>query len=73
MDEMASGKESNGYDFRKGKEWTQKDKAKKGMAREDDESALLETEGRISESSTESDSSDEETNTWNIRKLHRVK
>ena len=71
---MASGKESNGYDFRKGKEWTQKDKAKKkGMAREDDESAFLETEGRISESSTESDSSDEETNTWNIRKLHRVR
>ena len=66
MDEMASGKESNGYDLRKGKEQTQKDKAKKkGMAREDDESAFFETEGRISESSTESDSSDEKTNTWN--------
>ena len=35
------------------------------MAREDDESAFPETEGRISESATESDSSDEETNTWN--------
>ena len=66
MDEMASGKESNGYDLRKGKERTQKDKAKKkGMAREDDESAFPETEGRISESSTESDSSDDKTNTWN--------
>ena len=27
----------------------------------------------ISESATESDSSDEETNTWNISKLHRVR
>ena len=33
VDEMASGKESNGYDLRKGKERMQKDKAKKkGMA-----------------------------------------
>ena len=29
VDEMASGKESNGYDLRKGKERSQKDKAKK--------------------------------------------
>ena len=63
---MASGKESNGYDLQKGKERMQKDKAKKkGMAREDDESAFPETEGRIAESSTESDSLDKETNTWN--------